>query len=338
MQSHAKAVARSGDVVRELLLIDQACAGDERIPVISSGSAGHPDESRRLCVLVIAYGRADMLDACLGKLERAYPLVVVDNSRSPDTRQVAHRHGATYLEPRSNLGFAAGVNFGLTHIDIPSTDVLLLNPDALATPEMIEKLHAEMTRSAGVACAAPAQSSPGVSGSIPVCWPFPTPRRAWREAIGLGRFHGGWDYVIGSILLINGDALADVGGFDEGFFLYAEEADWQLRAVRRGWAIAYCPDVSAFHIGGATDADTSRRELRVCAGIERYQRKHHGALGWRAYQAATVVTALRRAVLHAGEQRREALHQARLYAVGPYAAARRADAVPPRQHQVPTLP
>jgi hypothetical protein len=120
MQSHEEAVARSGDGVRVRPLMDEARAADERVPVTSSGSAGHPDESRQLCVLVVAYGRADMLDACLGNLERAYPLVVVDNSRSPDTRQVAHRHGATYLEPRSNLGFAAGVNFGLTHIDIPT--------------------------------------------------------------------------------------------------------------------------------------------------------------------------------------------------------------------------
>ena len=56
----------------------------------------------------------------------------------------------------------------------------------------------------------------------------------------MGRFAHGWGYVIASVLLVRGEALVDVGGFDEGFFLYAEEADWERRATRRGWTVSYC--------------------------------------------------------------------------------------------------
>ena len=60
---------------------------------------------------------------------------------------------------------------------------------------------------------------------------------------GIGRHRHGDEFVIGSILLIRAAALAQVGAFDERFFLYAEETDWQFRARRLGWRSALCPEV-----------------------------------------------------------------------------------------------
>jgi GT2 family glycosyltransferase len=170
-----------------------------------------------------------------------------------------------------------------------------------------------------------------------VCWPFPTPGGAWREALGLARGPRPCEYVIASVLLVRGDALMDVGGFDEGFFLYAEEADWERRATGRGWEMRYCPDVHATHEGAATDPDPHRRQVRFHAGVERYIRKWHGPTGWRAYQVATVLTALRRAALGRGRRRADSLALARVYARGPSAVARASGALPERIHHVPAL-
>ena len=40
--------------------------------------------------------------------------------------------------------------------------------------------------------------------------------------------------------------------FDERFFLYAEETDWQRRAVKNGWTIGFVPEVTGTHIGAGT--------------------------------------------------------------------------------------
>ena len=288
-------------------------------------------------VLVVAFGDSADLETCMSSLDGAYPVTVVDNSSSPTTRAVVTGLGGHYLDAGSNLGFAGAVNLGLSTLGLPETDVLLLNPDATINPESVELLRRQLEAAPRSACAAPFQHRPGSDAASMVCWPFPTPWRAWSEAIGFGRFQHHWEYVIASVLLIRGDALVQVGGLDEGFFLYAEEADWERRATKLGWSISYCEEATATHVGAATDPDPARRQVRFHAGIERYVRKWHGAWGWRSYQAATVLTALRRALVARDDRRRASLRLARLYASGPQRVAEKTGAVPKREHRVPKL-
>jgi len=297
------------------------------------GAAG----ARPVHVVVVAYGDPHALEGCLGALRGEYPVVVVDNASSSVTRHIVTRCGATYIDAGENLGFGAAVNMGLRTLPLPEVDVLLLNPDAVIEVDALDQLVRALGAGPSVACVAPAQHRPESDKPSPVCWPFPTPGRAWIEAFGLGRFSRGWGYVIASVLLMRGEALVDVGGFDEGFFLYAEEADWERRATRRGWEVSYCQNASALHAGAATDSDPARREMRFHAGVETYVRKWHGAVGWHSYRAATVLTALRRAAVARGGRRRASMRLARLYASGPARSARRAGALPERAHRVPTL-
>jgi len=303
-----------------------------------AGAPGSPAPLPPAHVVVVAYGDPGALAGCLDTLGGHYPVVVVDNSSTAATRDVAIGAGAQYLDPGENLGFAAAVNVGLRVVGLPDVDVLLLNPDAVIEPQTVERLRGALHEDPTTACVAPAQHRPGShTPATAVCWPFPTPWRAWAEAIGMGRFTRGWEYVIASVLLVRGTALVDVGGLDEGFFLYAEEADWERRATRLGWAVSYRPEVSAVHVGAATDPDPARREVRFHAGIETYVRKWHGSLGWNSYRAATVATALRRALVFRGDRRRASVRLARLYASGPARTARRRGMVPARRHHVPVL-
>jgi GT2 family glycosyltransferase len=291
-----------------------------------------------LHVLVVAYGDNADLDGCLRALDGAYPVTVVDNSSNPATERVVADGGGHYLDAGSNLGFAAAVNLGLSTFALPATDVLLLNPDATISSESVELLRRSLDEDPSSACVAPSQHRPGSDrAASAVRWPFPTPWRAWTEAVGLGRFQHHWDYVIASVLLVRGSALAQIGGLDEGFFLYAEEADWERRATKQGWTVSYCDEATATHVGAATDPDPSRRQMRFHAGVERYVRKWHGPLGWRSYQLATVLTALRRAAVSCDGARRAALQLARLYASGPQRLAITTGAVPRRQHRAPPL-
>jgi GT2 family glycosyltransferase len=274
-------------------------------------------------VLVVAYGAPDLLDECLGAVGRSFPVTVVDNSSSPEVRAVSERHGAHYLDPGSNLGFAAGVNVGLAHRAAASGDVLLLNPDAVIDGAGVIGLHRMLHSRADLAAVAPEQVDPVDGARARVDWPFPTPWGAWMEAVGAGRFRRGDEFMIGSVLLLREEALAEVGGFDERFFLYAEETDWQRRARDLGWRIALCPDVMATHVGAGTGGDSVERDIHFHASTERYVRKHFGATGWWVFRSGVMAGALVRALALPGDRHRRAARQFHLYRSGPLRAESR---------------
>lgn len=283
---------------------------------------------RALETVVVAYGSPAPLEACLAALGDQHHPIVVDNSSLAETRSLVVRNGGTYLDPGRNLGFAAGVNYALRHAHQQGADVLLLNPDAVVSPEAITALHNRLVADPRAACAAPSQTDPETGEAARVAWPFPSPAGAWVEALGMGSIRTRADFLIGAVLLLRGEALTDVGLLDERFFLYAEETDWQLRAARRGWHVLPCPDIVATHVGAGTGGDPWRRETYFHASHERFIRKHYGAAGWQAYRAAAIVGAGVRVALADGERRTRAAGRLRLYVGGPVKAEGRLGARP----------
>ena len=93
------------------------------------------------------------------------------------------------------------------------------------------------------------------------------------------RLQRGPRFVIGSVLLLRAEALEQVGGFDERFFLYAEETDWAYRAHLLGWRHAAVPESGRAH-RRRDEPDARRREAHFHASQERYFRKHFGSAGW----------------------------------------------------------
>jgi GT2 family glycosyltransferase len=258
-----------------------------------------------------------LLDECLAAVGRSFPVTVVDNSSTSEVRTVTERHGAHYLDPGSNLGFAAGVNVGLAHRTDAAGDVLLLNPDAVIDGDGVIGLHRMLHSRPDRAAVAPAQVDPVDGTRARVDWPFPTPWGAWMEAAGAGRFRRGDEFMIGSVLLLRGEAVAEVGGFDERFFLYAEETDWQRRARDLGWGVALCPQITAVHVGAGTGGDATVREAHFHASQERYVRKYFGPGGWQAYRAGVMVGSALRAVVLPGARGRAAADRFHRYRKGP---------------------
>ncbi|GAA3664848.1 glycosyltransferase [Microbacterium marinilacus] len=269
-------------------------------------------------IVVVAYGAPALLRETLAPLA-GFAVTVVDNSSSPEVAAVAREVGAAYWDPGANLGFGAGVNHALARRRTPGADVLLLNPDAVVDPDAIRALQAAMHAEARIATVGPAQFDAD-GQRAQVSWPYPHPLEYVARMVRLERFlRERPRYVIGSVLLMNAEALASVGGFDEGFFLYAEEADWQYRAHQAGWRNVVRHDVTATHVGAGTSTDPVRREVFLQAGQERFLRKHYGVWGWRAARWAVVVGSLPRRVLLRGARRGAARDRGLLFRRGPVA-------------------
>lgn len=288
------------------------------------------DGPHELEVIVVGYGSPEMLRAALEPVV-AFPVTVVDNSSLPAIRELCGELGCRYIDPGRNGGFAAGVNIGLANLENPENDVLLLNPDAVIRANDVEHLHAALRADPGLASVGPRQVDES-GAAIRVAWPFPSPLGTWLDAVGLSRLRPRAEYVSGAILLLRAEAIADVGHFDDRFFLYAEEADWQYRARLRGWRHQVIDSVTAMHAGGATSSDERKRQIHFHASHERFLRKHHGTLGWQAVRLGQIAADLIRAALRTGTARERLLARSTLYRRGPMRAEQllrpRADAGP----------
>lgn len=276
-------------------------------------------------VVAIAYGDPVLLDGALEGIGDGFSVTIVDNSSSDETRAVAERHGAAYVDPGRNLGFGTGVNVALRSLaerGLAGDDVLLLNPDARIAADAVHEMQRVLHAAPRTAAVGATQTEPGTGRVVRVAWPFPSPLRAWIDALGLGRFDRAEDFAIGSVLLLRSEAVADVGGFDERFFLYAEEVDWQKRATDAGWRIVVA-SVEATHVGAGTGGDGTRREALFFASNEEYQRKHFGAAGWWSFRLAVMVGAGIRGVVLPGRRGADARRRFAIFREGPIAYAAR---------------
>ncbi|GAA4374121.1 glycosyltransferase [Agromyces bauzanensis] len=273
------------------------------------------DTARGVEVIVVAYGAPELLRGALEPVA-SLPTTVVDNSSLPEIAALCAELGVRYLDPGRNGGFAAGVNVGLADRLVPGADMLLLNPDATISPDDIGVLQRALRARDDLASVGPAQVDE--HGNVArVDWWLPSPSGTWLEALGLARLRRDPSYVIGSVLLLRAEALDQVGGFDERFFLYAEEADWAYRAHRLGWSHAAVSQARAVHVGAGTGGDPRRREAHFHASQERYLRKHYGPLGWQWARLGQVVGATARGILLSGDRSRAARRRAALYRLGP---------------------
>ncbi|WP_344292784.1 glycosyltransferase [Agromyces neolithicus] len=274
------------------------------------------DRPAELEVVVVAYGAPAMLRRALEPVAHL-PVTVVDNSSLPEIAALCDELGVRYLDPGRNGGFAAGVNVALGDRQRPGADVLLLNPDAVISADDIAVLHRALRADTALASVGPAQVDE--DGHVArVEWPFPSPGATWLEAVGLGRVRRpGPGFVIGSVLLLRAEALDQVGGLDERFFLYAEETDWAYRAHLLGWRHAAVPEARALHVGGGTSGDASRRDAHFFASQERYLRKHFGAVGWQSARLGQWLGSMARSVVLSGERGRAARKRAAIYRLGP---------------------
>jgi GT2 family glycosyltransferase len=259
-------------------------------------------------VVIVSYRRPDKLQACLDSLARHHPdwpVRVLDNKsdQSDEIRHLSRSYPSidwTFLS--ENVGFARAVNMLSKGV---VTDILLLNPDAIVRgplDPLVDVLRSSPRTAAVGPWTAEFGSRPWDVAHRPI-----NPIRAAVTASGYaGKLRwsplsdlyrrsptGTVGYLTGSCLLIRDGAWADVGTFDEQFFLYSEEVDWARRARRRGWELRVHPVTLVMHASGGTvaDAPASARLSRrfLVESQEKYLRKHFGWWGLSFYRGSLAI-------------------------------------------------
>ena len=130
-------------------------------------------------------------------------------------------------------------------------------------------------------------------------WPFPSVGNTWREALGLHRLARRAPtemFVVGACFLVRRAAFDAVGGFDERYWLYGEEADLCRRLLDAGWRCEVVPDATAVHVGGASGGDSNRDVVfeHFQRGTERFIEQRQGRRGLVLHRLGVLVGSLLR--------------------------------------------
>jgi hypothetical protein len=258
-------------------------------------------------VVIVNWNAKDVLRGCLESVFAEtrgveYEVIVVDNASSDSSAEMVRDEfpQAKVIANGENRGFAAGNNDGIAAAN--GRYVLLLNPDTIIRGGAIQK----------AAAFADAHEDAGVVGCRVwdpdgsrqyTCHRFPSVVNTFCAATGLAaalptnRFFGGtlmrwWEHnetrevdaVAGCFMLVRREALEEVGGLDERYFMYVEEIDWCYRFRKAGWNVYFYHEAEIVHLMGAS-SKVSERDMRIekRKSLLKFFRMNGGALSaWAA--------------------------------------------------------
>ena len=298
--------------------------------------------SPALSIIIVNWNSLDYLRACLRSIfatvqNLSFEVMVVDNASAfdPTCSLQEEFSDVTVLRSHTNLGFSAANNLGFSHSS--GRYILFLNPDTElldnAAAAMLECFrHSPQTgilgckllnsdRSVQTSCI---QRFPTILNQI---LDFDLLRSRWPmwRLWGIAPLFSHHEHpvpvevVSGACLMVPRELFQRIGGFNEAFFMYAEDVDLCYRVHRLGRSISFTDKATVLHHGGGPSR--SRNGSAWIAVMQRrailqFCRQEHGPAYAMAYRATTAVVAVARFTCLAGlrlacsfSSRRNSLHQ-----------------------------
>jgi N-acetylglucosaminyl-diphospho-decaprenol L-rhamnosyltransferase len=206
-------------------------------------------------VVTVTYNSAETLRRCW-RAPRDFDWLVVDNASADDSAAVAASLGARVIRLTENAGFAAANNVGA---DASSSPYLLFaNPD-LMVADGLDRLREHLDTYGGIA-APQLLGEDGTPQPNGRGFPYVTAKLGNRRLWPFSRLHDGYRilagpgearwvaWAIGAAVAVRRTDFEAIGGWNERFFVYYEDADLGLRSWRHDRPVAVVGDVRWVHL------------------------------------------------------------------------------------------
>jgi GT2 family glycosyltransferase len=286
-------------------------------------------------VVVVSWNCRDYVDRCLASLvgdddgsgrdddrdaagDASLEVIVVDNGSHDDIGAMVHERypSVRFIEMGTNAGFGRANNAGFAMA--AGRRLVVLNPDTVVEPGTLDLLADFLDRHPLAGVAAPRMLNPdGSDQATARSLPTPAaalfgrrspltrlfPKNPWSSRFLSGRAHSTdepfrSDFVSAAAMMVDRSVLDWVGGFDEEFFLYWEDADWCRRIAEAGFEIWTVPKAQVVHDEGGSRH--GRWPVRVVGHFHRgaylYWRNHHAPQWWNPLRWAAALGLTMRAI------------------------------------------
>lgn len=258
------------------------------------------DTDLALSIIIVSWNVSELLRECLQSIEATrgelrLETIVVDSASADDSVNMIQTEfpDVRLVACAENVGFPRGNNIGLSMAK--GRNLLLLNPDTRVLSDALATLVAFLESNIDVGAVGPQLLNP--DGSVQSSRRrFPTLttmlfESTWLEGVApssvLDRYYvrdlpdgetADVDWVTGACIMAPRKVFDEVGGLDEGYYMYSEELDWCRRVRDAGWRVVYLPEAQVVHhTGKSSEQAVTARHINFQQAKLRYARKYHGA-------------------------------------------------------------
>jgi N-acetylglucosaminyl-diphospho-decaprenol L-rhamnosyltransferase len=245
--------------------------------------------NHRVSAVVVDYRAGEALSACVASLRAngVTEVIVVDNDETASHPAALEDAAVSVVHTGINLGYGRGVNRGAA---VAHGDYLVVsNPDVVVHEGAVDALVAHLESHPEVGVVAPRIERPdgslypsqrvfpnvvlaGLHALLAPFWPDNPATRRYRAS----RPDGTVDWVSGAFFVMRREVFEAIGGFDERFFMFAEDMDLCWRVRERGLSVAALNGAVVTHVEGLSRRHASRAMLIA---------HHESALRFEAYHA-----------------------------------------------------
>ena len=225
--------------------------------------------------VIVDFHAGQALSDCVDSLHAngVNDIIVVENGEAGSSMPALSGQRIVLVEPNMNLGYGRGVNRGVA-VAPRRTYLLVSNPDVIVHESAVAELVKYLDTHPMIAIVGPQILRPdgsvypsqrifpnfwlaGLHALLSPLWPNNPATRKYHSP----RADGTVDWVSGAFFLVRREHFEAVGGFDERYFMFAEDMAlcWELR--ERGYGIAATSDAVVTHIEGLSRARASREML-----------------------------------------------------------------------------
>ncbi|MDB6060249.1 MAG: hypothetical protein JWM78_352 [Verrucomicrobiaceae bacterium] len=232
-------------------------------------------------VIVVNYNTArvvlDCVRSALNQVSLTLEVIIVDNAstdgsqRALDTLRI--HDNVQLLLNRDNVGFGRANN--QAYRQSRGRYIFLLNPDAIfkSSTDLLAMVEF-MDRSSQCGLAG-TRILKNEAGNESKPFHFYPGEKFLRQK--LPPMPGDIAWVLGASMIIRREVYEAIKGFDEDYFLYAEEADLCMRIRQLGFSIEQYREVAVRHIGGVSENTVPKEHVhrKKQAALYLFYKKHY---------------------------------------------------------------
>ena len=220
----------------------------------------------KIAIIILHFGKIETTSNCLQELKSKisdHQVILVNNTQNDLNHLIKIIPNTKLINNGKNLGFAVGVNQGITlaQKDTTITHYFLMNNDLSIAFGSFAQLLLTFNKFPTCGIVSPVLHHGGMFD-----W-----GGKYNKWTGMVR-HKNWEnkpktiqtvaHVAGAAMLISRELVDKIGMFDERFFLYFEDLDFCLRATAAGFTIHINPDVVAKHLVSSSTNSFTRTKYQ----------------------------------------------------------------------------